>query len=271
MKISIITPSYNQGDFIEECILSVLNQNFHDFEHIIIDCESTDSTLSILNLYPHLIWISEKDNGQSDALNKALKLATGDIIGWLNSDDIYCEGAFEHVVNAWKEYPNSMWLVGNQLKKFELTGKTYQMPFHQISYKSISKNCDILRTQSAFYKTSLFFLEGGFDENFHQVMDYDLWIRFSKKYQPINIKDNLSIFRVHRNQKTTINNSFKQLIELSKIFIRELNYVGLFNKSFRFFRQLITNFLKICLIKIGIIDSKFKEQPLLSQFKEHVG
>ena len=103
MKISIITPSYNQGQFIEDAIISVLNQHYTDFEHIIVDNCSTDNTLEVVRKYPHLIWISEPDEGQSDALNKGFARSTGDIIGWLNCDDFYLEGAFEQVVSALSE------------------------------------------------------------------------------------------------------------------------------------------------------------------------
>ena len=88
-KISIITASYNQGDFIEDAILSVMNQGYSNYEHIIIDGESNDGTISILEKYKHLKWVSEKDSGQTDALYKALKLAQGEIIGQLNADDYY--------------------------------------------------------------------------------------------------------------------------------------------------------------------------------------
>ena len=97
LKISIITVSFNQGQYIEDNIKSVLDQNYPDFEHIIIDACSTDNTLSILKQYPHLIWTSEPDKGQSDGLNKGFKKATGDIIVWLNSDDMMCEGAFQTI------------------------------------------------------------------------------------------------------------------------------------------------------------------------------
>ena len=90
MKISIITPSYNQAEFIKRTIQSVLSQNYKNFEYIIVDGGSTDETLSILKKYGNKIrWISEKDNGQSDAINKGLKMATGKIVAYLNSDDTY--------------------------------------------------------------------------------------------------------------------------------------------------------------------------------------
>ncbi len=98
-KISIVTPSYNSAEFIEDCIQSVLKQNYPNFEHIIIDGGSTDGTVEILKKYPHLKWISEPDEGQSDALNKGFKKAEGDIIGWLNSDDVYLPGTFNKVAD----------------------------------------------------------------------------------------------------------------------------------------------------------------------------
>ncbi|HXB91967.1 MAG TPA: glycosyltransferase family 2 protein [Puia sp.] len=94
MKISIITPSYNQGRFIEDAIQSVLAQNYPDFEHIVIDNCSTDNTLDVLKKYPHIKWVSEPDHGQSHALNKGFCRSTGDILGWLNCDDFYLPGAF---------------------------------------------------------------------------------------------------------------------------------------------------------------------------------
>ena len=94
IKISIVTPSFNQGKYIQDAIESVLNQKHKNFEHIIIDACSEDQTIEILKKYPHLKWISEPDKGQSDALNKGFNKATGDIIGWLNADDIYLPNTF---------------------------------------------------------------------------------------------------------------------------------------------------------------------------------
>ena len=97
VKFSIITPSFNQGEYIEDAIKSVQNQSNVEIEHIIIDGGSTDKTLSILKNYKNLTWISEKDRGQTHALNKGLKLATGNIIGWLNADDFYENNVFEKI------------------------------------------------------------------------------------------------------------------------------------------------------------------------------
>ena len=104
MKISVITPSYNQAQFIERTILSVLNQNYPNLEYIIMDGGSTDNTVEILKKYSDkIIWKSEKDNGQSGAINKGLKMATGDIVTYLNSDDIYELGTFEKIAEFFQK------------------------------------------------------------------------------------------------------------------------------------------------------------------------
>jgi glycosyltransferase involved in cell wall biosynthesis len=103
MKISIITPSFNQGKFIEDAIQSVIGQDYANFEHIIVDGASTDDTVRRLKKYPHIKWISEPDEGQSDALNKGFRMATGDVIGWLNCDDFYLPGAFHKAVESLKD------------------------------------------------------------------------------------------------------------------------------------------------------------------------
>src|SRR5690242_2067533 len=103
LKMSIVTPSYNQGDYIEACLRSVQSQNYPVVEHIVVDGGSTDGTVAILRRYcemagwQHLRWVSEKDGGQSDALNKGFRMASGDVIGWLNSDDLYSPNCFRVV------------------------------------------------------------------------------------------------------------------------------------------------------------------------------
>ncbi len=112
-KISIVTPSLNQGSSIEETILSVLAREDPDFEHIVIDGVSTDNTLQVLERFPHLRWVSEEDEGQTDAINKGLELSTGEIVAYLNSDDLYRPGAFATVRRAFEENESLDVVVGD--------------------------------------------------------------------------------------------------------------------------------------------------------------
>ena len=261
MKISIITPSLNQGRFIEECIKSVLNQNYKNFEHIIIDACSTDNTLDILGKYNHLIWISEKDKGQSDALNKALDLASGDIIGWLNADDFYCPDALNKVQKIFNENHNVMWLVGNLNKKYEILNKVEPQAFVEINYKNLKSNCDILRTQATFFKKSLINETGKFDINLHMVMDYDMWLKMARISTPYNLKEYLCTFRVHIDQKTSPKNSIKQYRELFFIFLNETAYIGLIRKSYVLLMGLLKRVIKTILIYLKIIDRHYSDIP----------
>ena len=104
-RISIVTPSYNQGRYLGELIESVVAQRDPNFEHIVMDGGSTDETVAVLKRYPHVLWRSEKDAGQSDAVCKALAMATGEIVGWINSDDFYYPGAFAAAREAFARDP----------------------------------------------------------------------------------------------------------------------------------------------------------------------
>jgi len=114
-KISIVTPSYNQAEFLERTILSVLNQNYPNLEYIIIDGGSTDGSVEIIKKYEKYLsyWVSEKDRGQAHALNKGFEKATGDLVGWQNSDDIYLPGAFRKVAEVYRNNPNYDVYFGN--------------------------------------------------------------------------------------------------------------------------------------------------------------
>src|SRR5215212_1922098 len=113
-KLTIITPSFNQGRFIEKTIASVLDQGYENLEYIVVDGGSTDETLDVLERYDDRLawWVSEPDGGQTDALNKGLRRATGDIVAYINSDDHYLPGAFEHAVGA-LERSGATWAAGS--------------------------------------------------------------------------------------------------------------------------------------------------------------
>lgn len=123
-KISIVTPSYNQGSYLEETILSVLNQKYPNLEYIIIDGGSTDSSVEIIKKYASYLsyWVSEKDSGQSEALNKGFNRASGEIIAWLNSDDLYCENTLHIIAEKFMEHPE-VGIVYGDVINFMANGK----------------------------------------------------------------------------------------------------------------------------------------------------
>jgi glycosyltransferase involved in cell wall biosynthesis len=113
-KLSIITPSLNQGQYIERTIRSVLDQRYADLEYLVVDGGSDDGTVDVIRRYQDQLawWVSEPDNGQTDAINKGLRRATGDIVAYINSDDWYTPGAFDRVLRAFEQQPDSRWVVG---------------------------------------------------------------------------------------------------------------------------------------------------------------
>jgi glycosyltransferase involved in cell wall biosynthesis len=203
MKISIITPSLNQAGFIEETILSVMNQDYKDFEHIVIDGGSNDGTVEILKKYPHLKWISEKDKGQSDAINKGFRMAAGDVLAWLNSDDYYNQNIFKDVAAYFEAHPDCFFLYGN-ITYIDESGRPFaHVDGDTISYKKLLRNPDIVRQPSCFWRKEVLQTVGYLDEDLHVVMDYDYFLRIGKLYQFHYINRNLGFFRSYPQGKTS--------------------------------------------------------------------
>lgn len=260
-KISIITPSYNQGRFIEECIMSVINQKYDNFEHIVIDGGSEDETISILKKYKHLKWVSERDEGQSDALNKGLKMASGNIIGWINSDDYYLPGTFLSINNVFNKRQNLKWVVSNELSL--TNNKEKYIKISEINYHSLIKNPDIVKQQGAFYLQSELEIIGGFDKDLYMVMDFDLWVKLAKRSRPYILDQTTAVFRHHLDQKTSDKNILIQFSEIKKILKREkvplLNiYIVGGGKYLSFLKKRV----KRILILLRIIDSKYLYQNI---------
>ena len=205
-KISIVTPSLNQGHFIDDAIQSVLNQGYPNFEHIVIDGVSTDSTLSVLGGYPHLTWISEPDEGQSDALNKGFRIATGDIVGWLNADDVYLPDCFRTVsefavrrpdVNIF--YGDFRWIdaVGNVLQfRRELDFDLFMLRYLPFLY---------IPSTATFFRSKIF-EDGNFlNVDYHNAMDYEFILRLALAgYKFAHIKAFFADFRFHGTSKTSL-------------------------------------------------------------------
>jgi len=204
LKFSVITPSFNQGEYIEQTIISVLEQNYDNFEHIVIDGGSTDNTISILKKYPHLKWVSEKDKGQSDAINKSLRMATGDIIAWVNSDDWYEPGIFKDVAQYFLQNPEKNIVMGD-CNLVDENGNIFDKIINQErGYKTIRRywiSRSIPTQPAMFFKKQLIDEWGYLDESLHYAMDYDLWIRFAKNNRFYHLDRVAAYYRFHSTAK----------------------------------------------------------------------
>lgn len=220
LKISIITVSYNQGRYIEDNILSVLNQHYPNYEHIIIDACSTDGTIDILKKYPHLIWTSEPDRGQSDGLNKGFRKATGDIIAWINSDDMLAPGAMKALNEFFTANPDKYVVTGNQIL---IDGDGNQLSIVQAQPFTADYLLNGVKTSvmqnSTFFRKEVFDKVGLLDESFHYTMDHELFVRIAKHFQSYTLPVDLAKFRLWEESKTCSSKIqfFKELIRVKRL------------------------------------------------------
>jgi glycosyltransferase involved in cell wall biosynthesis len=204
-RISIVSPSFNQWRFLEECIRSVLLQGYPDIELIIHDGGSKREVIEIFEKYDPWIslWVSEADRGQSHAVNKGILKSTGSFIFWLNSDDICLPGAFFKVAEAFSDNPECKIVSGQAYSingKSEVTGK---IPSYFIDWEEIVTNPgNSLRQVSTFFARELFDQSGLLDENPNLAMDTDLLVRLTEHNKPIVLNDFLAAFRVHEEANT---------------------------------------------------------------------
>jgi glycosyltransferase involved in cell wall biosynthesis len=181
-KISIVTPVFNQVNFIEDTIRSVIEQDYSNLEYIVIDGGSTDGTLDIIKKYDSAIsfWLSEKDSGMYNALNKGFKRSTGEIMCWINSDDILLPGALFNMARLFNDLPKVNWIQG--INSFiDLEGKvidvTIAKKFSFISF--LMGNYKWIQQESTFWRRSLWESAGGYvDDNLKFAGDFELWFRF---------------------------------------------------------------------------------------------
>ena len=255
-KISIITPSFNQEEFIDKNIKSVLNQRYKNFEHIIIDGGSSDNTVAILKKYPHLKWVSEKDRGQSHAFNKGLKMATGEIIGWINSDDYLVNNVFHEIADAFDNETD--WVVGNIIFEYKTIGKKIPDRSPLITLRALQRKPEIVRQQGTFIRKSTLKKIGGLDEKIQIAMDCDLWFKLVKLSPPKMVNRHWAYFVFHTDQKTSGRNLLKQTTQAVKTLLKHespIFYIFMFaSRNYYYFIKYI---IKTCLIKIGLVDPKY--------------
>lgn len=221
--ITIVTPSYNQGQFIEETILSVLNQTYQNIEYIIVDGGSTDNTMEVVNKYKDKInvIIHEKDNGQSDAINKGFKLAKGDLVGWLNSDDILYNDCVENIVKLYDKNPSGAIYYGSKSNFINENGNLLKLNILEIPNRAylLNQNYSVIQ-QGSFYKTSLVKECNYLNEKIHFCMDLDLWLRLLNLAPIYSYKEKpLAAFRIWADTKTT-NGKRKFLKDIRKTLLK---------------------------------------------------
>lgn len=283
--VTVITPSFNQGKYIEETIKSVLNQTYDNIEYIVMDGGSTDNTIEILKKYEGRIkFFSEKDKGQTDAINKGFKMAKGEIVGWINSDDILESEAIKWSVEEFLKndklaitYGNIMYIDENSLAKTDV--KLERKPVITRD-KLLHKNPDIIQPGS-FYSHKLVQKVGYLDEKLNYVMDYDLFIKLLTLGDIKFIDKLLAKFRLHNESKTVSeNHNFSREIyevikkyniepeAVSNRYMKEKDYKYWHNKMEKFIDRL---FGKNTSDNIGIYGAGSHTKYLLELYKEIKG
>jgi glycosyltransferase involved in cell wall biosynthesis len=234
-KISIITPSYNQAEFIKRTIDSVLSQDYPNLEYIVMDGGSTDKTVEILKKYgSKIIWKSEKDKGQGDAINKGLKRATGDLLGYLNSDDTLTPNSLLTLAEIYLKNPSYHWFFGKckvvdekdrEIRKQITAYKNFWLK--RYNYQTLLI-LDYISQPATFWTKEACKNIGNFNEKEYWELDYEYWLRLGKKYEPKFIDKYLANFRVHKKAKTSIGvKHFWQEFEVAKRFTNNPLILGL--------------------------------------------
>jgi glycosyltransferase involved in cell wall biosynthesis len=248
LKITIVTPSYNQGHFIEDAIKSVLKQAYPSFEHIIIDGGSTDNTIEILRNYPHLKWISEKDEGQSDALNKGFLMATGDIIGWLNADDFYLDNVFESVADNF-ESDNITALYADYIFVNSKGEKTREMKTNK-PIRWMSLYLCFIPSTTFFFKREIIDAGIFIDKDFYITMDKEFFANILyKNYKLKHVKKFYAAFRWHESNKSIDDEKVRKIRinEGLSIYNRYATKTRIHSIFFYRFMMFIASVIRFCL------------------------
>ncbi len=243
-RMSVVVPSYNQGIFLERTLLSILNQNYPNLEVIVIDGGSQDGSIDIIKKYERFIsyWVSEKDNGQTHAINKGMKKATGVLIGWQNSDDVYLPGVFERVAKLYQKHPYYDVFFGNMYFIDTNDFILDELRFVPFSYNRLIYEGTVITNQASFISKKKLEEVGYLREEFRFTMDYDLWLRLGENGKFCFVREFWGAFRLHGESKTS-NISHIGNIEHEKCLLER----GFSPYSFKF------KFLKIFYLSLRIL------------------
>lgn len=234
-KITIVTPSYNHGKFLEQTICSVLDQGYPNLEYIIMDGGSSDDSVEIIKRYErHLAyWVSEKDGGQYDAINRGMSRGTGHIMAWLNSDDMYCPWALRTVAEVFTQLPEVDWLtsmypggidcVGHCLQFGDIPGFSLQAFLDGAYLPGKYKAYSFIQQEGTFWRRELWEKSRDIDHALTLSGDFDLWCRFYEHAELFGLCSPLAFFRLHEEQKsldleTYVEQADRSLAELRRYY-----------------------------------------------------
>jgi glycosyltransferase involved in cell wall biosynthesis len=227
MRISIVTPSLNQCGFIPEMLHSLESQDYQDWEHVVFDAGSTDGSVEVWREWEEKVrservksekWVRvfvEPDRGQSDAINKGMRVATGEIVGWLNADDVLLPGALAKVAEAFDENRDAVVVYGVGAKT-DLSGQIIKkVPFREFCHKRLSYAFGAVQP-TMFFRRDAYWKVGGLDESLHYAMDWDLLLKLAKVGNVVAIPDHLANIRYYLETKTNTG-GWKRMREIARI------------------------------------------------------
>jgi glycosyltransferase involved in cell wall biosynthesis len=224
--VTIVTPTYNMARFLPETIESVLSQDYPRIQYIVMDAASTDNTVELLKNYgSRLEWVSEKDSGQSDAVNKGFQRAKGEIFTFLNADDVYYPGAVRAAVDEFLRRPDAGVVYGNAWYTSEDGQPISRYPVQDFDYGMLGHLCFICQPAS-FLRSRVWAEMGGLDTSLHLTLDYDLWLRIAKRHPLVHLDRDLATCRMYLDNKSLARRR-EQFREICQILSRHRGYVPL--------------------------------------------
>lgn len=230
-KISIVTPTFNQGDYIEESILSVIGQRYPNLEYIIMDGGSTDNTVEVIKKYEEYLtyWTSQKDNGMYDALDRGFKRATGEIMGWLNSDDLLISKSLFTLADIFQNNPEVEWLQGYPSMADESGRIVFQRPQRSSRFSFYRKEYHdgvFIQQESTYWRKTLWEKSGArISNDYKYAGDFELWMRFYKYAEQFITPALVGAFRLRKGQQSAryYSSYLQECDQVTDIHIKDLS------------------------------------------------